>query len=126
MPAPQRKTLAEGKTKHNLLDTFKHKRKHDGKSGLGSSKFNLGNSDDQKRFLSAVTKLQRAYRLASFVYRHFGPELFVDSRGYSASAPTFISTTLPPPPPPPPPTPAAPPRRSHAHSPTNCSSCTRS
>ena len=45
-----------------------------------------GKGEEENRFLAAVTKLQRAYRLSSFVYRHFGPELFVDSRGFSASA----------------------------------------
>ena len=29
----------------------------------------------------------QAYRLSSYVYRHFGPELFVDSKGISSSAP---------------------------------------
>ena len=37
-------------------------------------------------FVKAVIRLQRAYRLSSYVYRHFGPELFVDSRGHSSSA----------------------------------------
>ena len=29
----------------------------------------------------------QAYRLRAYVYRHFGPELFVDSKGISSSAP---------------------------------------
>jgi len=33
----------------------------------------------------------QAYRLSSYVYRHFGPELFVDSKGISSSAPLWHS-----------------------------------
>ena len=66
-----------------------------GKGGfhIGSGKFNVSGPEEEKRFLAAVTKLQRAYRLSSFVYRHFGPELFVDSRGFSASAPPSAPTS---------------------------------
>ena len=44
------------------------------------------NTEIKIDFLKAVIRLQRAYRLSSYVYRHFGPELFVDSRGRSSSA----------------------------------------
>lgn len=37
----------------------------------------------QETFVQMVIRVQRAFRLATYVYRHFGPTLFVDSTGCS-------------------------------------------
>ena len=36
----------------------------------------------QDTLVAMVIRVQRAYRLATYVYRHFGPTLFVDSTGH--------------------------------------------
>ena len=39
------------------------------------------------KLTTAYPLFAQAYRLSAYVYRHFGPELFVDSKGISSSAP---------------------------------------
>ena len=46
-------------------------------AGMG----NMGASSSNQ-LVHMVIRVQRAYRLASYVYRHFGPTLFVDSTGH--------------------------------------------
>ena len=63
--------------------TLRHAGSASKAAGLASAEYERAYT---KSLLAAVIKLQRAYRLSSYVYRHFGPELFVDSRGVSSGA----------------------------------------
>jgi len=53
-------------------------------SNLSREKAKKMGTPEDPRSVAAAISLQRAYRLSSYVYRHFGPELFVDSTGNSS------------------------------------------